>query len=77
MGTPEQNRIARENIAKYQKTKEAEKLGSAARRGAVAGAADINAGAGDMGAGAQDMAIPGGQKKGGKVKKMQTGGTCS
>ena len=36
-----------------------------------------NIGAGDMGSGAQDAAIPGGMKKGGKAKKMQTGGTCS
>jgi hypothetical protein len=37
----------------------------------------INAGAGNMGAGAQPPAIPGGMKKGGKAKKMNSGGTCS
>jgi hypothetical protein len=42
----------------------------------AAPAPDINAGAGAPGGMGQDAAIPA-QKKGGKVKKMNTGGTCS
>ena len=40
------------------------------------GIMNSNIGAGDTGSGSQDPAVAG-QKKGGKVKKMNTGGTCS
>jgi hypothetical protein len=50
---------------------------SPAAAGLSAAPMTSNIGAGDMGAASQDAAIPGGMKKGGKAKKMQTGGTCS
>jgi len=86
MGTPEQNRIARAQMDRMAARKAAEK---AALMGGMGGAGALQQGAmagstmppvNTMGDATGTMAtqpLPPGQKRGGKTKKMNTGGTCS
>jgi hypothetical protein len=80
LGTPEQNAIARKQEADYLARKMAQKA-SGAKLGM---GEEMAMGLAAMGQKLQPAAqaapagstIPAGQKKGGKVKKMNTGGTC-
>lgn len=75
MGTPAQNEIARQNEAKYLRAKQLQRA-AGSQMGPAEQMATGLASAGQQLQPAAPAAVPA-QKKGGKVKKLNTGGTCS